>query len=549
MNVAVQRFLDDVWNELMTVYYKESERINGFIDNRALQAGVKDYLQVAWRDGKIHIDVEEPLDWTDSSYKIEAGPYIAELTDELIKSELYPALRKRVEELFVSEKLGPRFFDYRFQLILSFEMEDEDLTISEQLVNEEKLNQLRQSLQKFIEFKIMPDFPVLPSVDDQFFFSRHLLNPDLMKQEEAALDPLIRRLSDKLRSNRERFNEWTGQYTLAMDDWVQNVYLPRYFMRADSFTIDWTPKEDIALMNPNVEGLSFFVYAALQIGKTKPDTRGQYLKLAVQLGSKQAAEYIQRGSGKFDPVYKGSSADIHNNDVTQTIEVWILAEEETAYGEALDQITELLQKGFPKEYKLKLKSKQKNYLPLKKMAKSGLHQFFAGALTYPALYSKLAAYANIAMEPYAWYKDTEPSEKSVMPGTYAVLGLGLYSKEYFSLVSRYMKMVDTEHQMIQDGYAEAFIDAHGMEPELMPVLVDILLAGNEEARPVKNFVIDRIELAEVLLQELLSKEIHEREQVLYRIFGSRAKLEKAVKTEQKELEFRAIFAKFLTFIS
>lgn len=88
------------------------------------------------------------------------------------------------------------------------------------------------------------------------------------------------------------------------------------------------------------------------------------------------------------------------------------------------------------------------------------------------------------------------------PGTYAVLGLGLYSKKYFSLVSRYMEMVDSEHQMIQDSYAETFIDTHGVEAELMPVLVDILLAGNEEARSVKNFGIDRVELAEALLQEL-----------------------------------------------
>lgn len=183
------------------------------------------------------------------------------------------------------------------------------------------------------------------------------------------------------------------------------------------------------------------------------------------------------------------------------------------------------------------------------MAKSGLHQFFAGALAYPALYPKLAAYANIAMEPFAWYKDTNPGEKSVMPGTYAVLGLGLYSKEYFSLISRYMEMVDTEHQMIQDGYAEAFIDAHGVEAELIPVLVDILLAGNEEARSVKNFVIDRAELAEVLLQEVSPKEIYEREQVLYRIFGSRAKLEKAVKSEQTEHELRVILSELLTLIS
>lgn len=224
-------------------------------------------------------------------------------------------------------------------------------------------------------------------------------------------------------------------------------------------------------------------------------------------------------------------------------------EEEAAYGEALDHITQLLQQGFPKEYNLKLKSKQKNYLPLKKMAKSGLHQFFAGALAYPSLFPKLAAYADIAMEPYAWYKDTEPGEKSVMPSTYAVLGLGLYSKEYFSLVSRYMEMVDSEHQMIQDSYAETFIDAHGVEAELMPVLVDILLAGNEEARSVKNFVIDRVELAEALLQELSPKEIYEREQVLYRIFGSRAKMEKAVKSEQTELELRVILSELLTLIS
>ncbi|MEO4053245.1 DUF6138 family protein [Solibacillus sp. CAU 1738] len=549
MDAAVQRFLDDVWNMLMTIYNKESKRINEFISKRPLQAGVKDYLQVAWRDGKIHIDIEEPLDWTDSSYKVEPGPYVAELTEELIRIELYPALCKGMEELFLSDKLGPRFFDYRFQIVLSFEMEDEDIKICNQLVNNEKLNQLRQSLQKFIASKIMPDLPVLPSVDDQFFFSRHLMNPDLIKQEEDTVEPLIRRLSDKLRSNKERLNEWISQYTLATDDWIQNVYLPRYFNRADSYSMDWIPKEDLTLMNPKADQLSFFVYAALQIGKAKPDTREQYLKLAVKLGSKQAVDYIRQGSGKFAPVYKGTYAEIHNNDVTQAIEVRIFAEEEAAYGEVLDHITELLQKGFPKEYNLKLKSKQKNYLPLKKIAKSELHQFFAGALTYPTLYPKLGAYANTAMEPYAWYKDTEPGEKSVMPGTYAVLGLGLYSSEYFSLVSRYMEMVDTEHQMIQDGYAQVFIDAHGVEPELMPVLIDILLAGNEEARPVKNFVINRTELAKALLQELLSKEIYEREQVLYRIFGSRAKLAKAIKSEQTEHYLKAIYAELLALVS
>lgn len=548
MDAAVRRFLDDVWDKLMTIYSKESKRIDEFVSHRPLQAGVMDYLQVAWRGGKIHIDIDEPLDWTDSSYKIEAGPYIAELTEERIRTELYPSLRKEVKELFLSDKLGARFFDYRFQIVLSVEMKEEDIQICDQLVNNEKLNQLRQSLQKFINSKIMADLPVLPSVDDQFFFSRHLVNPDLIEQKEDTVDSLIGRLSAKLSSNKERLNEWIGQYTSAMDDWIQNVYLPRYFNRADSYAIDWIPKENIDLINMDAKQRSFFVYTALQIGKKRPDTREQYLKLAVQLGSKQAEDYIRRGSGKFAPVYKGTYAEIHNNDVTQTIEVRILAEEEAAYGEVLDHMTELLQKGFPKEYSMKLKSKQKSYLPLKKMAKSGLHRFFAEALTYPALYPKLEAYANIAMEPYAWYKDTEPSEKSVMPGTYAVLGLGLYSRDYFPLVSRYMEMIDTEHQRIQDGYAQVFIDTHGMEPELMPVLIDILLAGNDEARPMKNFFINRIELAEALLQELLSKEIYERELVLYRIFGSLEKLKKAAKSKQTKPELKAVYDELLALV-
>lgn len=168
---------------------------------------------------------------------------------------------------FLSDKLGPRFFDYRFQIVLSFEMEDEDLTLCVHLVNEEKLNELRKSLQKFITSKIMSDLPVLPSVDDQFFFSHHLMNPDLLKQEENAVGPLIERLSDKLRSNRGRLDEWTGQYTSAMDDWIQNVFLPRHFVRTGSFRMDWIPKENMALMDPNADQLSFLYMPLCKLEK------------------------------------------------------------------------------------------------------------------------------------------------------------------------------------------------------------------------------------------------------------------------------------------
>lgn len=108
--------------------------------------------------------------------------------------------------------------------------------------------------------------------------------------------------------------------------------------------------------------------------------------------------------------------------MTQMIEIQILSEEDLAYGEALDYIIGLLRQGFPNRYALKLKSGQKKFLPVKYLAKSGLHQFFCQCVEYPALFPKLAVYAETAMEEFAWYRDVDPGEQSVMPGTYAVMG-------------------------------------------------------------------------------------------------------------------------------
>lgn len=46
----------------------------------------------------------------------------------------------------------------------------------------------------------------------------------------------------------------------------------------------------------------------------------------------------------------------------------------------------------------------------------------------------LAEYAEAVMEEVKWYNDVESGEKSAMPGTYAVMGLGLKGTGYFPLV-------------------------------------------------------------------------------------------------------------------
>lgn len=543
MNPAVDAFLNEVWTEITEIYAKDSKRIGEFKKPSKLQAGVMQYLRIAWRkgkyawaDGNLHIDVYEPFSWSDDSYKVEAGCYITELTDELLTEEFFPALCERVDNLFRSDELGPRFFDYRFEIVFEFEWEKSKLTLNRELLNEPKLTALHKTLEQFIQGKILSDPPVLPAEEDMFFFAQHLVNPDMMKQDEKIVDPLIRRLSDKLRTNPKRKDEWVGHYTRALDYWAQDRFLPQHFYQASEYSTEWIAQENAE--NPSIatDELNFFIYTALQIGITNPDTRQTYLELAAQLGSQRAADYLKSGSGKFASIYRGERMEGSNNDVTQTIEIRILSEEELAYGEALDYIIGLLKQGFPKGYKLKLKSRQKHFLPVKKLAKSKLHQFFAVALTYPNLYPKLAEYADTVMEEFAWYADVEPGEKSVMPGTYAVMGLGLYSESYFPLVCRYMELVDTEHQLVQDYYAEAFIEAHGVKAEHMPVLVSILLGGNEEGRPVKNIIIDRPELAEALHKAVKGKEIQERELVLCRIFGSMKKLVAAAKEADPPLK-------------
>lgn len=543
MNQAVEAFLDDVWKEITEIYAKENQRIDALKNQSRLQAGIKDYLRVAWRkgkfnwaDGNIHIDIYEPFSWSDSSYKSKAGPYISELSDEMLTQEFFPALCQRVDTLFRSDELGPRFFDYKFEVVFEFEREQSKVSLHHQLLHESKLILLQKSLEYFIQTKIIPDPPVLPNENDMFFFARLLINPDLMKQEEKEIDPLVRRLSDKLHTNQKRKTEWVGHYTSAFNSWAQDHFLPKHFVRPGDYGYEWIIKEEPERQAVDPGEIEFFLYAALQVGITQPDTRQKYLELAVQLGSKRAADYLKVGSGKFTSKYRGELVECSNNDVTQTIEIRILSEEEKAYEEALDYMISLLRQNFPKGYKLKLKSSQKHLLPIKNLAKSKLHQFFANALSYPALFPKIAAYAETAMEEFAWYGDVEPGEKSVMPGTYAVFGLGLYSESYFPLVCRYMELVDSEHQLVQDNYAEAFIEAHGVKAEQMSTIVSILLGGNEEGKRVKNIAIDSTELADALIQELKGKESYERELVVHRIFGSADKLAKATKQAQPPLK-------------
>lgn len=529
MDKAAEQLLDEIWVLLMSIYTKEKARIAGLKGLGPLHPGIMDYMRISIRRSgsrsvpdHVGLDVHEPL-FSDDVYEVEVGRESAALSGDILLREFFPAWRDRVAGIFRSDEYGAHFFGYRMQLVLEVQSETEPLIHREYLRNEAKLEKLKQQLNRFIDNKVWKDLPVLPSENDDFFFARHLMNPDLMAQELAVVEPLNQRLNEKMLAFPKRLEKWRYAFVSACKEWVEERFLDRYFKRIEDFGLnrELLPEDQRPLPEPSE--MTFFLYVALQIGLKEPDTRKRYLDYAVQLGSEQAAAYLSEGSGRYEARYTGNRMSGACNDVLQTIEIRLDAEEEGAYREALIYICDLLREGFPREYQLKLKSTAKHWLPVASLAKSKLHQFFANALQYEALHPLIAEYAKVAMKEFAWYGDVESGPKSVMPGTYAVFGLGLRDEAYFPLVRRYMETVDSEHQSAQDKYAEAFVAQHGVTVAIMQTLVAIVLGGSDMAKPVKGIAIDTPELADALREALSDKPDYKREAVLYRLFGSEKK--------------------------
>ncbi|WP_222125150.1 DUF6138 family protein, partial [Bacillus pumilus] len=85
-----------------------------------------------------------------------------DITDDLITGEWLPALRTRLAEEMSAGTYGPRFFDYRFEIVLEMEREEGLRTFTEVLIDEDKLAAQKQELEGFIQSKVLRDLPVRP---------------------------------------------------------------------------------------------------------------------------------------------------------------------------------------------------------------------------------------------------------------------------------------------------------------------------------------------------------------------------------------------------
>lgn len=469
--------------------------------------------------------------------------------------EVQPLLAEIVQEKLDKLWTSP-LIDYRFTFKGTFATTDGLVKITVlETVYEEKKQQLLERIQSYTEKKLEKgSYPTKPL--ETFFLARHLLDRYLFPEPDVARTIAVFDQIQKLNKERvEALAEHRRDIIQALTRWSENIFLPRYYhvTRSEYGADTYEIKPDATLENkdePN-QPVDLLLYGAVMIIRYEPNYskfRGQtFLELAKELGSGKAARMLKEGSDSFskeDVHMRDEWVECKANDVFSLFTVVIRKEEAAAYERAVSFILSLLRKGFPKSYKIKLKSSVREALPIKGLAKSDTHRFFANALAYPELHPLLEEYAREAMVEFEWYEDTE-SEKSVMPGSYAVFGLGLSAEGYFPLVEAYMDLVDDEHQLVHDKFTAVFAETHGVTERSIPALIACLLRSHDSLKLKILPELESEDKLSLLVQHVESLSDYEAERVLYPIWGKVVKLAALARKAQeprKELLLRLLKA-------
>lgn len=538
MKTAIHKWFDEQENR------KNAEEV---VLRTTLQVGIFNFVLLDYRPGRTRVESSKSVGSAAGKKSMKASPF----TREQILYEVQPLLAEIVRERLDKLETSP-LINYRFTFQGTFATTDGlvELTLLE-TEYEEKKRQLLERIQSYMEEKLEKGSNPTNRLET-FFLARHLLDPHLFPEPEAAKTiALFDRIQELNKEQVEALAEHRRDIIRALTDWAENVFLPRYYdvTRSEYRTNEYMIKPDAVLENkdePN-QPIDLLLYGAVMIIRYEPEFSkylGQtFLELAKQLGSGKAARMLKDGSDSFsqeDVHLRHELVECKANDVFSLFTIVIRKEEAGAYERAISFILSLLRKDFPKSYKIKLKSSVKEYLPIKGLAKSDTHRFFANALAYSELHPLLEEYAREAMKEYEWYEDTE-SEKSVMPGSYAVFGLGLSSERYFPLVEAYMDLVDDEHQLVHDKFTAVFAETYGITERSTPTLIACLLRSHDSLKLKIQPELESEDKLSLFVQQIETLSDDEAERVLYPIWGNVEKLAALARKAQeprKELIIR-----------
>ena len=434
-----------------------------------LWEGITDYFKIKQLRDKIEFYTSDG-EYTSKSITI-AGFH--EIPQETVENTIIPALEEQLTQMFFNPDFYYRF-EYKLTLVFEFQFGlgrhfQKELTLE----HPERKAELKERLDAYVQKVIYDQTAKMKEKEIHSFFDK-LFDFELNGYSEDKVIEILEKgfllIDPKWKKTMEEYL-WCLLY--YSNQWKEVVFMPLYYnVKGEDWSKEYTLKKDLETKNVDQAKLNLFVQQALWNIKHQRyswDVRfacEDLERAAKELGSEKAAMYLKKGTGILPDNlihYKDSEVECDANDVFATITIKIKQESAATYDKALDFIIALLNTDFPRSYQIKFSSKApKQFLNIKGIAKSSTHRFFAQALQYEELHSKIAAYAEAAMREFEWYNDVEEGEKSCMPGSYAVFGLGLISEEYFPLVSKYFELLDDEHQMVHKYFVSALIDRYGV---------------------------------------------------------------------------------------
>ena len=439
-----------------------------------LWEGITDYLKIKQRKDKI--------EFHNTSEEYSGSPSITikdfdQLPDDFIDNELLPALEEQLTQMFFNPEFYYRF-EYKLTLVFDFlSATGHHARKQVRLEHPERKAELKERLDTYVQKVIYEATEKMKEKELHSFFDK-LFDFELTGYSEDKVVEILNKgitlIDPKWKKTLKEY-QWCLLYHTR--EWKEKVFMKLYYKGEDD---DYSLKKGITPEKVDAHKLNLFVAQALWRIKYKEyswdveDACEDLERAAKELGSKKAAMYLKEGTGILPNElihYKDSDVECDANDVFAEISVKIKQESATAYDKALDFIIALLKADFPASYYIKFSSKApKQFLDIKGIAKSPTHRFFAQALQYEELRPKLVSYAEVAMKEFQWYNDVEEGEKSCMPGSYAVFGLGLIGEEYFPLVTKYFSLLDDEHQMVHKYFVSALIDRYGVNEKSLPLI-------------------------------------------------------------------------------
>ena len=439
-----------------------------------LWEGITDYLKIKQRKDKIEFH-NTPEEYSGSpSITIKD---FDQLPNDFIDNELLPALEEQLTQMFFNPEFYYRF-EYKLTLVFDFLTATGHHARKQlRLEHPERKAELKERLDTYVQKVIYEATEKMKEKEVHTFFDK-LFDFELTGYSEDKVVEILNKgitlIDPKWKKTLKEY-QWCLLYHTR--EWKEKVFMKLYYKGEDD---DYSLKKGITPEKVDAHKLNLFVAQALWHIKYKEyswdveDACEDLERAAKELGSKKAAMYLKEGTGILPNElihYKDSDVECDANDVFAEISVKIKQESATAYDKVLDFIIALLKADFPASYYIKFSSKaSKQFLDIKGIAKSPTHRFFAQALQYEELRPKLVAYAEVAMKEFQWYNDVEEGEKSCMPGSYAVFGLGLIGEEYFPLVTKYFSLLDDEHQMIHKYFVSALIDRYGVNEKSLPLI-------------------------------------------------------------------------------